>query len=118
MVKTCKGVQAQWSTEFFKFVVSAVRSVATLAAASRTHGTPRRTRLIERDILTRNFDEIQSYLRMLENKSAKESRVWKKLVLDLHEITFAGFLFKYARNKAYRIHGMGECWGKFDLLAF
>jgi hypothetical protein len=41
---------------------------------------------------------------MLESNSTKESSIYK-LVLVLHEIIFAGFLFKYARIRACRVMG-------------
>jgi hypothetical protein len=38
MVKTFKGVRAQWSAEYLKLAVSAVKSGTPLAAAFRIHG--------------------------------------------------------------------------------
>jgi hypothetical protein len=43
MVKTYKGVEAQWSTEFLKLVVSPVNSATPLADAYRTYDIPPRT---------------------------------------------------------------------------
>jgi hypothetical protein len=61
---------------------------------------------------------MQSCLRMLKNNYAKAPYVCSKSVLNLHEIRFAGFLFKYARNTIYRTYRMAEWWEKSDLLAF
>jgi hypothetical protein len=44
----------------------------------------------------------------IEKQLRQKSYVYNKLVLDLHEITFAGFLLKYARKTACRIYGREE----------
>jgi hypothetical protein len=75
------------------------------------------TGIVERDLLWRNLDEMQFYLRILEKNSAKESYVYK-LVLDFHEMTFTGVLFQLVKNTAYRIQGMAEWLEKSCLLAF
>jgi hypothetical protein len=53
---------------------------------------------------------------MLENNSAKESSIYK-LVLDLHNIIFAGWLLKYANNGACRIRGEAEWWERAGFLS-
>jgi hypothetical protein len=59
---------------------------------------------------------MQSCLHILRNNSTKESSVYK-LVWDLHYITFTGFLFKYGRNTACRIHGKAEEWESTGVLS-
>jgi hypothetical protein len=45
---------------------------------------------------------------MLKNISARESYVYNKFVLGLHENTFSGFMFKYAKDTARKIHGIAK----------
>jgi hypothetical protein len=61
---------------------------------------------------------MHSCLRILKKNSAKESYVYNNLLLDLHEITFAGFLFTYATNTVCRIHGRAEWGGGVWFIAF
>lgn len=50
---------------------------------------------------------MQSFLWVLKATPPKKLSVYK-LVLGLDEITFAGLLFKYVRNTAYRIRDEAE----------
>jgi hypothetical protein len=43
MLKTCKSVRVQWSTESLKFAASATNSGNPLAAACKIFGIPHRT---------------------------------------------------------------------------
>jgi hypothetical protein len=71
MVKPCTGIRVQWPTESLELAVSAKKSGTPLAAASAIHGIQTGhfvAVLVERNLLTRNLDKMQSCLWMLQKK--------------------------------------------------